>query len=258
MGINFHIHRMSSSFKKTQRILFIHIMKTAGTSFRHMLENEYGGHQVYPGDFYLLKQPVGYYPLGREILKNYTKLPPHKVLVGHFTAAMNDMLPISYRTAIFLREPVQRSLSMLSHYSRTLGISESRLIENQNFMSTHIADYQTRILGASGVCDPSEVEVIDEKVFSKAQKRLKIINFVGITEEFEKSCQIFDCMFKTKISDCVKKDNVFRPNCSKIEEYISLIEPLIKRDQALYKSALERFNKDLEFYDQHINPASND
>ena len=218
----FYIRGRISTIRRPQRILVIHIMKTAGTSLRHMLENEYGAHQVYPGDFYLSKLPNGWYPLGREVLKNYNKLPPHKVLVGHFTAAMNDMLPRSYRTAIFLREPVQRSLSMLAHFSRTNGVSVPKLLEDPHFMSTHIEDYQTRILGASGVCDPGEVELINNEVFNQAQERLKNITFVGITEEFGKSCQVFDRMFKTKISKCIKKDRV------------------------LYKSAQERFKRDLD------------
>jgi hypothetical protein len=68
----------------SKKILIIHIAKTAGTSLRQMLEDEYGEQQIYPGIFYLKHMTNGFYPLGSEMLRDYIKLPPHKVLVGHF------------------------------------------------------------------------------------------------------------------------------------------------------------------------------
>lgn len=39
--------------RRPERILVIHIAKTAGTSLRRMLQDEYGPRLVYPGDFHL-------------------------------------------------------------------------------------------------------------------------------------------------------------------------------------------------------------
>jgi hypothetical protein len=81
-----------------------------------MLQDEYGPRLVCPGDFYLEHTPNGWYPLGSEMLRDSQNLPVHNVLIGHFTAAMADWLPLRYLTATFLREPIQRSLSMLGRF----------------------------------------------------------------------------------------------------------------------------------------------
>jgi len=242
LNFNLNLLRMAIRRLSSQKILVIHIAKTAGTSLRIMLEYEYGDKLVYPGRFYLKKLPNQWYPTGTEMLDNYSNLPFHRVLVGHFTAAMADLLPRPYQTATFLREPIQRSLSMLTHFSSTLNVSVSSLMENPQFMSANIADYQTRVLGADGVCEPGQVEIVDEKVLNRAITRLDALDFVGLTERFDESCQIFDRRFRTRISRFVRRENVRRPTGSELAEHIPYIEQFLKRDQILYDAAVARFN----------------
>jgi hypothetical protein len=129
--------------RRPQRIFFIHIAKTAGTSMRRMLEREFGARLVYPGSHHLRLLPEANYPHGSEILRDFARLPPHNVLTGHVTAAMADMLPRPYRTATIVREPIQRSLSMLGHFSRNLKVPVEQLIEDRHFIRFNIADFQT-------------------------------------------------------------------------------------------------------------------
>jgi hypothetical protein len=238
-GFGFRIGCRLQTIRRPERILVIHIAKTAGTSLRSMLEDEYGSHMVYPGNFYLKNLPNGCYPLGSEMIRDYAKIPPHNVLVGHFTAAMADMLPKPYRTATFLRDPVHRSLSMLGHFSLTMNVTVTALIKDEVFMNANIADYQTRILGANGVCDPHQVGSINETVLARAIGRLDTLDFVGLTERFSESCQIFDKTFRTKISKCVRRNNILRSD-NEFAEYIPQIKPFIKHDQVLYKTAQAR------------------
>lgn len=232
-------------FKKidhSKKILVIHIAKTAGTSLRRMLEYEYGAEHIYPGGFYLKRFDNGCYPLGSQMLRDYTQLPPHKVLVGHFTAAMADMLPTPYQTATFLREPIQRSLSMLSHFSYMLHVPVTTLLENEQFMADNITDFQTRVMGADGVCDPHEVGTVDDETLTRALGRLESLDFVGITEQFAESCRRFDGLFETLISTSIQRSNVLRPEGNELEEHIPRIESLVQRDQVLYDAALARLN----------------
>jgi hypothetical protein len=227
---------------RPERILVVHIAKTAGTSLRRMLQDEYGPRLVYPGDFYLRHLPNGWYPLGSEVLRDYAKIPPHNVLVGHFTAAMADMLPRRYQTTTFLREPIQRSLSVLGQFSRMLKVPVPALLEDVQFMNSYIANFQTRILGADGVCDPHQVETVDDAVLARAVARLQTLDFVGLTERFPESCAAFDARFRTGISQLIRRENVHRPEGRELSEFISQIEPLIERDQVLYEKAVAHFD----------------
>lgn len=240
----FHTRGILSTIRRPERILVIHIAKTAGTSLRMMLEDEYGSHMVYPGNYYLNNLPNGWYPLGSEMIRNYGKIPPHNVLVGHFTAAMADMLPKPYQTVTFLRDPVQRSLSMLGHFSRTMNIPVSALIKDEAFMNAKIADYQTRILGAEGVCDPFQVGVVNDNTLTRALRRLEIIDFVGLNEHFSEACAIFDNRFGTNISKHIRRVAVNRPKGNEFAEFITEIEPLLQRDRILYEAAETRFNSE--------------
>ncbi|MFM7292775.1 MAG: hypothetical protein ACKO6B_16315 [Planctomycetia bacterium] len=239
------IHNRIVTARRPDRILVIHIAKTAGTSLRRMLEDEYGSRQVYPGDFYLRKTRDGLYPLGSEMLRDYAKAPPHNVLVGHFTAAMADLLPTPYQAVTFLRDPIQRSLSLLGHKARTEGLQVSRLVEDPDFLAAHIADHQTRILGADGVCDPHQVKTVDDDVLERAIGRVQSLAFVGITERFAESCRIFDARFRTRIAESIRREAVLRPEGGELAEHIPRIEPLVRRDRILYDRAVARLTADL-------------
>jgi hypothetical protein len=207
-----------------------------------MLEEYYGKRMVYPGDFYLNKTRRGYLE-GSELIRDYAKLPSHIVLVGHFTAAMAEMVPRIYRFVTFVREPIQRSLSMLAHFSHTLKIPVDTLVEDQQFMSMRINNFQTRFLGADGVCDFHQVEAADDQMLARALNRLETLDFVGITERFEESCQKFDSQFQTRISRLVRRENVLRPEGGEFAQHIPKIKPHIELDQILYDAAVKRFNK---------------
>jgi len=186
--------------RPSQKILFIHISKTAGTSFRRMLEDYYGKRILYPGDFYLNKTRRGYVA-GSELMRDYAKLPSQSVLVGHFTAAMADMVPRIYRAVTFVREPIQRSISMLAHFSHTLKIPLDTLVEDRQFTSTRITNSQTRFLGANGVCDLHQVEELDNEMLARMVSRLSTLDFVGIAERFKESFRKLTVNFKQGFQD---------------------------------------------------------
>ena len=232
----------ASRVRLRQPLLFVHIPKTAGTSMRQMLEDEFGPRLVYPGTHYLRQLPVWNYPLGSDMLRNFGNLPPHAVLTGHFTAAMADLLPRPYATATFVREPGQRSLSMLGHLSRRRNVEVHALLDDPLFVARNIADFQTRLLGADGVCDPDEVGAADGAMLDRALKRLEVLDFVGLTERFAESCTVFDARFGTGVSRSIRRENVQRPDGHELAEYVPRILPFIERDRMLYEHAVARFD----------------
>lgn len=77
---------------RPERILVVHVMKTAGTSLRRRLQQEYGPRRVYTGDPHLNRLPNGFYLSGQELLRNFRGLPPHKVNCGcsHISCQESD------------------------------------------------------------------------------------------------------------------------------------------------------------------------
>ena len=116
-----------------------------------------------------------------------------------------------------------------------------RLLDDPHFLALNIANFQTRVLGADGVCDPHEVGQSDGVMLTRAICRLETLDFVGLTERFGESCALFDARFGTAISRSVRRDLVHRPEGSELAEFIPRLEPLLEHDRALYERAQAAF-----------------
>jgi hypothetical protein len=222
-------------------ILFIHMPKTAGTSLRRMLQSSLGMHAVYPSDKDLARRVDRQYPWQAEILENYSSLRRYFVLAGHFLAAFADQLPVRHRTAVFLRCPVQRSLSLLAHFSKTTGRPPHQLIDDQEIVERHIRNFQTRILGST---DDTPTAECAGRVLDHALAKINEFTFVGLTERFQDSCAVFDATFGTTVCQGIRKENVLRPTGLEYEDLIPRILPLVDMDQVLYARASARFHAD--------------
>ena len=226
-------------------ILVIHIMKTAGTSLRRMLQQELGHAAIYPSDRDLAKLPDGWYRTGRDILENHDTLPPHRVLIGHFAAEIADRLPIQYRTAAFVRDPLQRSLSTLAHFGRHFRRPPAELLGDSDLIDTHIRDHQTKVLGGQGITDAHDHCQIDDATVARAIARIGRLDFVGITERSPESFEVFDRRFGTHIAQHQVRENVLRPEGRELSELGPRIEELVRRDRVLYEAAVARLETDL-------------
>lgn len=222
-------------------ILFIHVPKTAGTSMRHSLEATLGSTRVYPSDHDIGRRADGCYPTAAEILKNYASIRPYRVLIGHFPAGLKDELPVPHRTAVILRDPVQRVLSLLAHLDRCSGIAPATALADSHLRS-RIEDRQTKFMAAR-VDEPPDVA--GNLMLERALDNLDAFDFVGLTERHADSCRLFDSCFGTAVSGCPRQSNVLRPGGRGLEEFIPLVEPLVARDRVLYEQAKARFEQDL-------------
>lgn len=230
------------------RICLLHVMKTAGTSLRLMLQEDLGREAVFPNCKDLCKRPHGWYPLAGEVVAQFSYLRAHRLLVGHFPAAILSVLPQRYLGAVFLCDPVQRSLSVLTHYAEILRSSPDELVRDTGFMATKILDYQTKILGSECIDNPNQHDRVDDGTLDRALRRIEDLAFVGITERFAESCVVFDGRFGTTIASKVKHENVRRPHGREYNDLISFVKPFVQRDCALYDRAMARFDYDFTRY----------
>jgi hypothetical protein len=219
-------------------ILCLHMPKTAGTSLRRMLQASLGMNAVYPSDEDLRRRPNGHYPSEAELLDPRGRLPRYRVLTGHFSASFAEHLSAPHRRAVVLRDPVQRSLSALAHFHRTRGLPPHQLLDDAVFVENHIRNRQTAILGKEY---GEQKAGCSSRHLTKALTNIDAFDFVGLTEHFAESCELFDAVFGTKIRSVILKENVLRPQGTEFNELVPRILPLVQLDRRLYEHATARF-----------------
>ena len=186
-------HEPSYLIRSPERLLFLHVPKTAGRSMRLYLRNQYPADEVFPPDSW--QQAVAHpHPLAK-----------YRLYQGHFRANFRARLPSGTRTLVILRRPQDRLISALRHLRRdpdfhpdhhlAKGRSLSDLIGDDYIMRRQ-QDVQTYWLAASASVDavdehmranpdgdPTDVEPdMDDAALELAERMLQSIDFVGFTE----------------------------------------------------------------------------
>lgn len=103
-------------------LFFCHIPKSAGTTLRDGLERLYEPWQVMP-DACMIHRNLGQYP-PLQVTAAALRVSSASVglMRGHYHLSCARMLGDSVRTIIVIRDPVQRSLSLLRHQVRDHGV----------------------------------------------------------------------------------------------------------------------------------------
>jgi len=219
-------------------------MKTGGTSLRKMLIEELGEKAVYPNDKELEKLPNGWYPESEFILQHASELRPHQILVGHHPYSLYEKLKSKYKAIAFLREPVSRTLSIMSHRKRLsphyAHFTFDELLEDNMFVEKQILNYQTKVLSMDigAVNDPIAT---GKPELQRALDNLRELSFIGINEQFPASCRLFDKKFNTRLSKRIRYDNRDPQQQEQPESVINKIRPLVSLDIQLYEEAKRLF-----------------
>src|SRR5438045_58198 len=104
----------------TPRFLFLHVMKTGGTSFVFHLKREFPAVALYPSEVDR-RGPTDAEPYGS--LADLAAVTPVRraairMYAGHFPYMARDIIGGDLTTITLLREPVERTVSMLKHFKR--------------------------------------------------------------------------------------------------------------------------------------------
>src|SRR5690349_10410621 len=96
---------------------FVHLQKTAGTSFLFRLRRQFGRAAIYPGaeDEGNVAAVITVDHLVKRWREHGDEL---KVVTGHFPLCTADLLGGGFTTFTVLREPVARTLSYLRHHRK--------------------------------------------------------------------------------------------------------------------------------------------
>ncbi len=229
------------------KIYFVHIMKTGGTSFRQMLTEEYKRKSIYPNGNDLDSFPNRWYPKAEWVAENINVLRNHKVLVGHYPYSLRNSLG-EYKCVTVIRDPYKRTLSMLGHKlkkTKDPTVTIEKLLNNESFVSKQILNYQTKVLGMP-LGEVNIVDIVTDETFSNAKDNIRHLDFIGINEYFSESCFLYDHRFGTSLVDKIRHDNKAKRSLDVSVEIKKKIEGLIEMDVELYDLALKRFRSELE------------
>lgn len=170
---------------------FIHVMKTAGSSFRQHITDNFDAAATYP-------DPA----LGWDILALYGNIPhllgmsaeEHRgieVYAGHFPFVVTELLHRDLVTMTILREPVARTISYLKHAKRSEERHHDRVLEDI-YEDLHVFpglvwNHQSKIFSMTAD-DPlqqiTDVIEVDDRRLALAKENLEKVDVVGVTEQY--------------------------------------------------------------------------
>jgi len=231
---------------------FIHIPKTAGTAFKKLLENQFEQQAIFPNQSDVIANN-GLYPHFDKVIKYPSPNRKLKLFVGHFPFATKDIFSNPVQTSVLLRNPVERVVSNIFHMKNNdpnfRDLSPAKIYKKGNW---HFQNFQIRHLVDENISSTMrflDARPLNRTDLDRAIERLKQCDFVGISEQMDKSVALANAIFGWTLE---KPKQI---NVAKSPKKISLeLRKLIKRDNhldiLLYNAATTRF---AELSKQHLN-----
>lgn len=185
----------------------LHVPKTGGTTFRNALEHAFG-------------DDIGY------SYASSTLIPPGaRCIQGHSTATTFAAIFPQRRLAIWFREPVERAVSEYHHNRRTQEETTNCSLEEFVYRPGESNKHSLVLDGVS----------------------LDQIDFIGITEQYERSVELFARMFGVRPA-ALSPENVNPAKCLGARYELSPTDrrsviDANQKDLVLYEQARRRFER---------------
>ncbi len=248
-----------------QKVVFLHIPKTAGMTFTSILKSLFPENEIFPA-YQAFKL--------REDFEQNEKL--YRLFAGHWDYSDIERFQAKPVVLTFLRDPIERMASQFYHLKKSPddAITKNRLrpwdkrlvqlakeMEFEKFCAfddseiDRMANLQTRHLcGKVSTPNPGpEKEKERADLIGQAIQNIRQIEFVGIVEEFELSLKLFFRMFRLSEEMPEYKSiniNKVRPreiNRAVFEEN-AVAKNRIELDRQLYETGKEIFYARLKEY----------
>lgn len=180
-----------------QRYFFLHIPKTAGIALYGRLRNHFGADAIYPlpADRSLVAASGDVAFLKASFDSHRNQL---RVVTGHFPLCVTDVLGERFRTFTVLRDPVERTLSLLRHHrqrvERFRDLPLEEIYRDPIVLHGLIHNYMVKLLSLT----PDEMPThgartmvpYDRDRLERAKQNLQLrVEVVGLQEHFEEFCE---------------------------------------------------------------------
>jgi hypothetical protein len=223
------------------KFFFIHIPKTAGTSFRKMLYRQFPGEDTYPTHEEIVLNG-GVYPFERELAEvDRRRSDRALLLVGHygFGAGRRFFGHDDFARLTFVRAAVPRAVSNLLHFKRHApnmrDLSLEAIFERAR---PSVSNAQVRALSAlPGPCTERHLEI--------AKVNLQRCDFVGVTERFDESLFVASQQFGWNLGARVDTNRRPADSPEVPPSLMTELEAANDLDRELYEFALRVFENRL-------------
>lgn len=188
-------------------IVVIHVMKTGGTTIMRNLRETYRLDEIYPYSAEDLRYVDGELDINHHLSIPYLlSLPPERrktirVYIGHFPYVVRELLGFETRAATILRDPVDRTISLLRQIKRKQpwedDPGERRPLAARNLEEVYehplvyeplVHNHQTKIFSMTPADDPKtymDVIHVDAARLARAKASLSEIEVLGLQEGFD-------------------------------------------------------------------------
>jgi hypothetical protein len=178
-----------------RRFLFIHVMKTAGTTFVQSLRRQFPGAEMYPSrgfDWFTPTDYEAYLSIARLLDVSADRAERIRMYTGHFPYFVRDLIDPALFTITLLRDPVERTISVLKQFKRLeercRGLTLDEIYEDEDLRRFYIEDHQTKVF-ALGPHDEARTIMrpitIDDARFDIAKQNLAAVDVIGLTERYD-------------------------------------------------------------------------
>ena len=229
------------------QFFFIHIPKTAGTSFGDMLLNVFPEDQIF-ANRHDKKDNNTFFPSHNDyLLLPQEKLESVRLLVGHVPFAIGEILPRTFHRLTFLRNPRDRVISHLAFAHEHFPVVKGQSIE-QLFHQVKRGQLTNAQVVYFADSDPYDLQYfkrqapIDEQAVRQAVLNIHKCEFVGIVEEFETAVRVIEAMFGWKLGQIpFKNKSSTRAKVNIPQHILDEIDEITRLDQIVYEAARQRF-----------------
>ncbi|MBK8504025.1 MAG: sulfotransferase family 2 domain-containing protein [Saprospiraceae bacterium] len=236
------------SDSNSDRFFFLHVPKTAGTSFQQLLNTLFRQQVIFPNTADIHRNG-GRYPDVQNLLQRPDEhFNDIRLLCGHLPASAASLMPPITKRLAFLRDPYQRAISNLNYsYLSQADLNSGTIEEAYDKLRDRLFNLQTRYFADSSVSDLiyfRNPHLLDDQGLQQAKETLEEFEFIGITEHFEDSINLIAKTFNWRFVNIprvnVTKQKIDQALPETIKDQIKLG---IKYDLELYQFALDLYDK---------------